>query len=167
MPAIKEAEASWKFLLPSAKNLTVSEPVNFDSLILLSGTVDSIEIATEEEDILPPHRIAKALDELDRNVHDAVQAKQSKSQQETETIADMLEAFKEKIIANNVHLEELEIDRMRVDFVNDVDVQSEKMILPEAEQHFIHPLRAKSLIIHDLEVESLCGITPECKFDKN
>ncbi|XP_011701154.1 PREDICTED: uncharacterized protein LOC105457910 [Wasmannia auropunctata] len=157
MPAVKEAEASWKFLLPAAENLTVSEPVNFDSLTLRSGMVDTIEIATEE-DILPPHQIAKALDELERSVHDAVQAKQSKTQQETREIADML---KEKIVANDLHLEELEIDQMHVNFVNDVDMQSGKTILPEGEQHFTHPLRTKNLIVHNLEVESLCGIAPE------
>lgn len=161
MSAIKKAKASWKYLLPAAKNLTISEPVNFDNLIMQSGTVDSIEIATEE-DILPPHQIAKALDELDRTVHD-IQARHSKSQQEI--IANML--TEGKITVNDVYLEELEIDQMRVDVVNDVDMKSEKMILQEGEQHFTQPLRAKSLIVHDLEVESLCGITPECKFDKN
>lgn len=163
MPAIKEAEASWKFLLPSAKNLTISEPVNFDSLILQSGMVDSIEVVTEE-DILPPHQIANALDELDRNVNDIIQTAQSKWQRETRPIA---EAFTEEIIANDVYLEELVIDRMHVDFVNNVDMRSEKIILPDGEQHFTYPLRAKSLIVHDLEVESLCGIPPECKFHKN
>jgi hypothetical protein len=79
----------------------------------------------------------------------------------------MLEAFKEKIIANDVYLEELVIDQMRVDFVNDVDMQSEKIILPDGEQHFTQPLRAKNIIVHDLEVEDLCGIPPECKFDMN
>lgn len=161
MSTIKKAEASWKYLLPSAKNRTILEPVSFDNLVLQSGTVDSIEIATEE-DILPPHQIAKALDELDRNVHD-IRAKQSKSQQEA--IANMLE--EKRIVVNDVYLEELEIDQMRVDFVNDVDMKSEKLILQEGGQLFTHPLRAESLIVHDLEVESLCGITPECKFDKN
>lgn len=167
MPIIKEARASWEYLLPSTKNLTILKPVSFDSLFLRLGTVDSIEIATED-DILLPHQIAKALDELERNVHDVVQvARQSISQQETKMTANMLEEFKKKIIANDVYLEELEIDQMRVDFVNDVDMRSEKMILPEGEQYFTHPLRAKNLIVHDLEVESLCGITSECKFDKN
>lgn len=162
MSTIKEAKASWKFLLPAAKNLTISEAVNFDSLILRSGMVDSAEIVTEK-DILSPHQIEKALNELDYNVHNVVQAKQLKSQKMT---ADMLEAFKEKIIANDVYLEELEIDQMQVDFVNDVDMQSEKIILLETEE-FANLLRAKNLIIHDLEVDSLCGIPPECKFDKN
>ncbi|XP_018304275.1 uncharacterized protein [Mycetomoellerius zeteki] len=156
MSTIKEAKASWKFLLPAAKNLTISEAVNFDSLILRSGMVDSAEIVTEK-DILSPHQIEKALNELDYNVHNVVQAKQLKSQKMT---ADMLEAFKEKIIANDVYLEELEIDQMQVDFVNDVDMQSEKIILLETEE-FANLLRAKNLIIHDLEVDSLCGIPPE------
>jgi len=165
MPAIREAKTSWKFLLPSTKNLTILEPVSFDSLILLSGTVDSIEVATEE-DILPPHQIAEVLDELDHNVHDVVQARQSKRQHEARAIENKLEEFKENIIANDVYLEELEIDKMHVDFVNDVDMQLEKMILPEGEQYFTHPLRAEDLIVQDLEVESLCGITPECKYDR-
>jgi len=166
MPAIKEAEASWKFLLPSAKNLTVLEPeLNFDNLILLSGMVDSIEVAVEK-DILPPHQIAKAVDELDREIHEAIQAKHLKSQQETKAIADMLEAFKEKIIVNEVHLEELEIDQMNADFVNNVDMRpNPHRILPEGDQYFTHPLRASDLTIHDVEVESLCGIPPECKFE--
>ncbi|XP_012060244.1 PREDICTED: uncharacterized protein LOC105623461 [Atta cephalotes] len=155
MSAVKEAKASWKLLLPAAKNLTISEPVNFDSLILRSGMVDSAEIVTEE-DILSPHQIAKALKELDRNVHN-VQAKQLNSQ---ETTADILEAFKEKIIANDVYLEELEIDQMQVDFVNNVNMQSEKIIPFETEE-FANLLRAKNLIIHNLEVDSLCGIPPE------
>ncbi|XP_011871117.1 PREDICTED: uncharacterized protein LOC105563808 [Vollenhovia emeryi] len=159
MPAIKEAQASWKSLLPSAENLTISEPVSFDSLILLSGTVDSIEVATKEN-ILPPHQIARDLDELDRNIHD-VQAKQSTWQQETRATANMLEGFKERITADDVYLEELEIDRVHVDFLNGVNVQPQKMILPEDEQHFAHPLRAENLVVHDLEVESLCGIPPE------
>jgi len=167
MPAIREAEASWKFLLPSEKNLTISESeLNFDSLTLLSGMVDSIEIAVEK-DILPPHQIAKAVDELDRDVREAIQAKHLKSQQETKVIEDMLEAFKKKIIVNDVHLEELEIDQMNVDFLNNEDMNPEKTLYVEGDQYFPDPLRTEDLFIHDVEVESLCGIPPECKFDKN
>ncbi|XP_036139692.1 uncharacterized protein LOC105829427 [Monomorium pharaonis] len=159
MPALIEAEAFWKFLLPSSENLTISEPVNFDSVILQSGRVDDIEIASEE-DILPPSQIVRAMDELNRSVHD-IQAEYAKLQPETRANAAMLEGFKEKIVAADVYLDELVIDKMHVDFVNDMDVQLEKMILSEDEQHLMKPLRAKNVIVHDLEVESLCGITPE------
>ncbi|XP_018407239.1 PREDICTED: uncharacterized protein LOC108783222 [Cyphomyrmex costatus] len=157
MPAVKEANASWEFLLPAAKNLTILEPVNFDSLTLQFGTVDSAEVITEK-DILPPHQIENALEELDHNIHNVIQAQQLKLQKMT--TADMLETLKEKIIADDVYLEELEIDQMRVNFVNNVDMQSEKIIPLEAEE-FINLLRTKNLIIHDLEVDSLCGIPPE------
>ncbi|KAL0109658.1 hypothetical protein PUN28_014590 [Cardiocondyla obscurior] len=158
MSAVKKAQSSWKFLLPSTENLTILEPINFDSLTLLSGTINSIEIATEE-DILSPSQIAKALDELELNVHD-VQEKHSKWLQKIRKTTNMLEEFKEKIIANDVYLEELEIDQMQVDFVNNVDVKSKK-IIQENEQYFAHPLQAESLIVHNLQVESLCGITPK------
>ncbi|XP_025074228.1 LOW QUALITY PROTEIN: uncharacterized protein LOC105427878 [Pogonomyrmex barbatus] len=150
MPALREAKASWKFLLPSAKNLTISEPMNFDSLILQSGTVDSIELVTEEE-ILPPHQIAEVLEELEHEVY-AIEARQSKWR-------TMIDTVPERFIANDVYVEELEIDNIRVDLVNDMNVS--EIIFPTGEQYFTQPLHAKNLIVDNFEIESLCGIPPE------
>ncbi|XP_029674967.1 uncharacterized protein LOC115242654 [Formica exsecta] len=155
MPAIKEAEASWKFLLPSAQNLTISEPVKFDNLNLQSGTVESIEIVTEE-DILPPHQIEKSLDKLNHSIHDVVKQGLMKWQKEMSTIA--LETSEDTITIDDAYVEELEIDQVHVDFVNDMEMHSKKIILSEGNQNFTYPLQGKSIIIHELEVESLCGM---------
>lgn len=160
MPAIKEAEASWKFLLPSAQNLTISEPVKFDNLNLQSGTVESIEVVTKE-DILPPYQIEKSLDELNRSIHDVVIQGLLKGQKKRTTIA--LETSEDTITIDDAYIEELEIDQVHVDFVNDVKIQSEKIIFSEDNQNFTYPLRGESIIIHELEVESLCGMPSQCK----
>ncbi|XP_072753019.1 uncharacterized protein [Anoplolepis gracilipes] len=157
MPAIKEAEASWKFLLPSAKNLTISEPVSFDNLNLQSGTVESIEVVTNE-DILPPHQIEKSLDELNHSIHNVALTGLSNWQEKMMTIA--LEPS-EDIMVDDAYLEELDIDQVDVDFVNDIEILSEKIILSEGNQNFTHPLHIESIIVHELEVESLCGVPPQ------
>ncbi|XP_012229079.2 uncharacterized protein fs(1)M3 [Linepithema humile] len=161
MPAIMEAEASWKHFLPFAKNLTISEPMTFNSLVLQSGQVEKIEIAMEE-DILPPHQIEEALDELEHEIQDIETTELSKM--EINITEDMLKTISDKIVVDDVYLEELEIDRVNVDFVNDVDLryvndmQSEKIILQEDGQYFPHQMRVKNLIVQNLEVDSLCGI---------
>ncbi|XP_029156474.1 uncharacterized protein LOC114929196 [Nylanderia fulva] len=153
MPAIKEAEASWKILLPSAKNLTITEPVKFDNLNFQHGTVDSIEI-TAEEDILPPHLIEDVLNELDHNIDEI--AAGSKAQKEM--IITNVEMWQDEIVIDDAYLEELEIDRVDIDIVNDAEMLSEKVILPKGNQNFTHPLRVENIIVHELEVESLCGV---------
>jgi len=169
MPAIMEAEASWKHFLPFAKNLTILEPMTFDSLILQSGQVENIEI-TMEGDVLPPHQIEKALDELEREIHNIETAELSRK--EINVTEDMLKTIQDKIVIDDVYVEELEIDRVNVDSVNDVDLryvndmQSEKIVLQEDGQ-IPHQMRVKNLIVQNLEVDSLCGIPFQCKLKKN
>lgn len=160
MPAVKEAKASWKFLLPSAQNLTILEPVSFDNLYMQSGTVDNIEVVTEE-DILPPHHIEEHLNELKNNIDNIELERLLKWQKEITTIA--LETLEDTITADDAYLEELVIDNVHVDVINDAEMQSEKIILAEGNQNFTHPLSIESIIVHDLEVESLCGVPPQCK----
>lgn len=161
MPAIKEAKDSWKFLLPSAKNLTILEPMKFDNLNLQSGTVENIEVVTKKN-ILPPHQIEKSLDELNRSIHDVIMPKLSKKE-EMNTIA--LETSKDSIVIDDAYLEELEIDQVHVDIINDMEIQSEKIILSERNQNFTYPLRWENIIVDELEVESLCGVPPQCKLE--
>lgn len=170
MPAIMEAEASWKYLLPSAENLVISEPMTFDSLTLKSSRVENIELLTEE-DILPPHQIEEALDELGREIQNIETAELLRK--EINITEDMLKTVQGKIVVDDAYLEELEIDRVNVDFVNDVDLryvnnmQSEKIIFQENKQYFPHQMRVKNLIVQNLQVDSLCGIPFQCKLKKN
>jgi len=150
MPFINEAEASWK-LLPSASE----EALKFDSLIVQSGNIDTVKIMIDE-DVLPPHQIEKALSELDRNVSDLLLNGLKVAN------ASRLLVLNNRIMVDELHVEDLEIDRMDVDYLNDVDMRSEMMILPQGEQHFVHPLRVRNAIVDKLEVESLCGIPSEC-----
>lgn len=158
-PNIMEAKASSESLLPAAENLTKSEPVIFDNMILQAGTVDSIEVVAEEkEDILPPHQIEQALGELQRNVDNIL----SKWQEMVD--AHMTQVLSGNIMIDNAFVEEFKIDRMNVDFVN--DVRQEQAILPEGDQEFINPLRAESIFAQALEVDSLCGIPSQCKLNR-
>lgn len=151
MPLIREAEASWK-LVPSA----TEEPIRFDSLIVQSGNVDNIEIMTDE-DVLPPRQIEEALNELDRNVSDL-----SKRQETANATAPLV--LNNKIMVDELHVEDLTIDRMNVDYLNDVDMRSETVIFSQGEdQRFTSPLRVKNAIVDELEVESLCGIPSKCE----
>lgn len=162
MPAIKEAKDSWKFFLPSAENLTISEPMKFDNLNLQSGTVENIEVVTKEN-ILPPHQIAKSLDELNRSIHDVITMLKLSKKEEMNVIA--LETSKDSIVIDDAYLEELEIDQVHVDIVNDMEIQSEKIILLERNQNFTYPLRWENIIVDELEVESLCGVPSQCKLE--
>ncbi|KAL6427242.1 hypothetical protein ACFW04_008680 [Cataglyphis niger] len=155
MPAIKEAEASWKFLLPSAQNLTLLEPVKFENLNLQSGTVENIEVVTKE-DILSPYQIEISVDKLNRSIHDVLIQELLKWQKERTTIG--LKTSEDTIIIDDAYIEELEIDQVHVDFINDVKMQSEKIIISEDNQNFTYPLRGENIIVHELEVESLCGM---------
>lgn len=143
--------------------------MTFDSLVLQSGQVGNIEIAMEE-DILPPHQIAKALDELEREIHNIEMAELSRK--EINVTEDMLKTIQDTIVVDDVYLEELEIDRVNADFVNDVDLRyvndmrSEKIILQEDGQYFPHQMRVKNLIVQNLEVDSLCGIPFQRKLKK-
>lgn len=161
MPAIKKVKNSWKFLLPSAKNLTISEPMKFDTLNLQSGTVENIEIVTQE-DILPPHQIEKSLDELNRSIHDVIMPELLKKK-EMSTIA--LETSEDSIMIDDAYLEELEIDQMHVDIINDMEIKSEKIILSERNQNFTYPVPLENIIVDELEVESLCGVPHQCKLE--
>lgn len=161
MTAIKEAEASWEYLLPSTKNLTILEPIKLDNLILEAGTVQQIDMVTEEEEeILPPHQIQESLNKLDSNINDIL------SEWQGIVNTTVSEILKGNIIADDAFLDELQIDKMHVDFLNDEDVRPEDIIFPEDEEEFVNSLRAKRIVARNLEVDSLCGIPSQCKLNK-
>lgn len=157
MPAIRDIEIFREFLLPPAKDLIISKPVRFDNLVLQSSTVEKIEFAMEEEDIVPPHQIQQALNGLDRDVDDIL-LKWQKTVNETAS-----NVFSGKIVIDEAFLEEFKIDWVDVDYVSDEHVRSKDTILPEGEQQFTNPLRAERIVVHNLEIESLCGIPFRCK----
>lgn len=161
MPAIREAEASHKFLLPSAKNVTISEPLKLDNLTLKSGTARSIEIATEE-DILPPHQIEKALDEFAFMIRDIEAKGQLILKNKTKVIYNILnKMMQDTVTLGDVYLEELMIDQMTVYNVN--DMQQEKSVLAK---NFTDSLCTDELTVRNLQVDSLCGIPWQCKLDR-
>lgn len=160
MTEVKKAKDSWKFLLPSTENITRTKPVSFDNVILQAGTVDSIEVVAEEgEDILPPHQIEQALNELDRDVHSILWKLQEMMDKHVNHVLSGETAI------DDVFLEEFKIDRMSVDFVN--NVKQDEGILPEGEQEFVNPLQGESIFAQALEVDSLCGIPSRCKLNRS
>ncbi|XP_020279426.1 uncharacterized protein LOC109852574 [Pseudomyrmex gracilis] len=152
MPAIREAEASHKFLFPFAKNITVPEPLKLDNLTLKSGTARSIEIAIKE-DVLPPRQIEKTLDDLAPRIREIEAKTQLILKNKTEVIYQILDKMmQDTVTLGDVYLEELIIDQMKVYNVND-DTQQEKFVLGT---NLTDPL--DELIVRNLQVDSLCGI---------
>lgn len=157
---VQQAEDSWEFLLPSAKDITRTKPVRFDNVILQAGTVNNIEITAEEgEDILPPHQIEKAVNDIDRNVDGILSKWQNMMDTQIRHVQDG------DAVIDDAFFEDFEIDRMNVDFVN--DVKQNEIILPEGEQEFVSSLYDESIFVHALEVDSLCGIPSRCKLNRN
>lgn len=67
------------------------------------------------------------------------------------------------IIDGDAFIEELQIDKLIVDFFNDIDIYSNDITDSSKMQKFSISLQKEDMIINDLKVESICGIPFRCK----
>ncbi|XP_076280571.1 uncharacterized protein LOC143209145 isoform X2 [Lasioglossum baleicum] len=147
-PLIQKLEASWPSLYPANENLKISDPLIIPNLILESGTVDNINVHTSG-DILTPHQLKEGLRKLTLQVNSAL----TKSR-------NLLAAAKNSLTGNIViedgdSMEILEIDKLEVDYLNDVDVRSKSV---ESSTSSLAPLHGSNISVQNVEIESLCGI---------
>ncbi|XP_054005323.1 uncharacterized protein LOC128890671 [Hylaeus anthracinus] len=150
-PFVDKAESSWASLLPANEDLTITKPLVFPDLTLESGTIGNIDVFVSE-DIVLPRDLQRNLDALIRDVNDTL--KSSKSLLKLSNVHSLVGNV---VVRGDASVGKLEIDKMDVDFLNDVNIQSSDVDSSESAQHFA-PLRGKNIIVHDLEVGSLCGI---------
>lgn len=152
-PFVEEAESLWPLLQPVHENLTISESFVLPNLILDAGTVNNIDIFVNE-DIVAPRVMERRLENLTHEIDDVLSSNEYLMMNNTNSIiADIL-------VDGNAFIEQLQIDRMIVDFVNDVDMHlnnnSDKI------QEFS---KKRNITVNDLKVDSMCGIPYQCMFN--
>ncbi|XP_076635349.1 uncharacterized protein LOC143348692 [Colletes latitarsis] len=149
-PFVEEAESSWPALLPANEDLTLSESLELPGLILESGTLGNIDVFVSE-DIIPPRELERNLDALLRDVDDILET--SKNLLTSDNVNSLTGDI---VVQGDAFVEKLEIDKMDVKFLNDVDVRP-KDDWNEGTDH-LTPLRGENITVHNLEIDSLCGI---------
>ncbi|XP_076245089.1 uncharacterized protein LOC143185740 [Calliopsis andreniformis] len=152
-PFVEKAEASWPSLLPADEDLTISEPLTLPTLLLDSGTLGNIDVFAVE-DVVTPRELQENLDTLRSEVDDVLKG----SRNLLKSLNDLHSLKGDIVIQGDAFVEKLQIDKMDVDFLNDIDIQSRDGIDNDQAENFLVPLRGKDVIIENLEVDSLCGI---------
>ncbi|XP_076668762.1 uncharacterized protein LOC143369142 [Andrena cerasifolii] len=152
-PSVDEAQSSWPSLFPADEDLTISKPLILPTVVLESGTLGNIDVFASE-DVLAPRELQQSLDPLVREVEGLLKA----SKNLLTPSSNVSRSFNGDIIVQgDASIGELKIDKVDVEFLNDVDIQSRDVELePTGEPST--PLRGKDIVAHDHQVESLCGI---------
>lgn len=157
-PLVEKAETSWPSLLPADEDLTIPELLTLPTLILESGTLGNIDVFAAE-DVVAPRELRQNFATLIREVDEVLEASKNLL-----TSSNKMSSLKGNIdVQGDAFVEKLRIDKMDVDFLNDINIQSSEAIDNSQTEEFASPLREKNVVIHDLEVDSLCGIPTRCK----
>ncbi|XP_017753996.1 PREDICTED: uncharacterized protein LOC108546444 [Eufriesea mexicana] len=150
-PFVDEAEASWPFLLPAHEDLTISEPLTFQNLMLNSGTVENIHVFVDE-DIIAPHELEKGLENLIHEIDSVLTSKEFSMLNNTNSL------YGDIVVDGDAFIEQLWINRMDVDFFNDVDMHSNGSTDSNESQELPISLKGKDIVVNDLKVDAICGI---------
>ncbi|XP_076178598.1 uncharacterized protein LOC143152403 isoform X2 [Ptiloglossa arizonensis] len=150
-PLIEKAESSWSSLLPVNEDLNISESLVLSDLILESGTLENIDVFVSG-DVVHPRELEQNFDTLLRDVDDILITSMNLL-----TRSNVNSFFGDIIVQDNAFIEKLKIDKMNVDFLNDIDIRANNDDSIEATKH-LTPLHGKNITVHHLEIDSLCGI---------
>ena len=133
-PSVDEAESSWPYLFPADEDLTISKPLILPTVMLESGTLGNIDVFASE-DVLAPRELQQGLDTLAREVEDLLRASKNLL-----TPSSYVSSFNGDIIVQgDASIGELKIDKVDVDFLNNVDIQSRDVELEPTGGTF-HPI---------------------------
>ncbi|CAB0044635.1 unnamed protein product [Trichogramma brassicae] len=128
-------------------------PLKFDQIFIDSDRVElsSLEFDVEDSESLNPEIILDELLELRAKVDDLLRKA---------SMANEIEDLSGRglVVEGDAYIDELEIDRLEVESINGVAFDAASILLDELDQTFDRPLEAKNIIIHDLEVPSICGL---------
>lgn len=159
-PLIDKAEASLPLLLPANENLTASEPLVLQNMILDSGTVRNINVFADE-DIMAPRELEEQLKNLMADVNDVLTVSK-----ELLTLNNMSSLNGDIVIKGDAVIEQLQVDKLYVDFLNDVDMQAINVTNPQTSQQSSNSLKGNNIIVQDLKADSICGIPFNCKANR-
>ncbi|KAL7302133.1 hypothetical protein TKK_0005357 [Trichogramma kaykai] len=128
-------------------------PLKFDQIFIDSDRVElsSLEFDVEDSESLNPEIILDELLELRAKVDDLLRKA---------SMANEIEDLSGRglVVEGDAYINELEIDRLEVETINGVAFDAASILLDELDQTFDGPLEAKNIVIHDLEVPSICGL---------
>nr|XP_031839494.1 uncharacterized protein LOC116430024 isoform X1 [Nomia melanderi]XP_031839495.1 uncharacterized protein LOC116430024 isoform X1 [Nomia melanderi]XP_031839496.1 uncharacterized protein LOC116430024 isoform X1 [Nomia melanderi]XP_031839497.1 uncharacterized protein LOC116430024 isoform X1 [Nomia melanderi]XP_031839498.1 uncharacterized protein LOC116430024 isoform X1 [Nomia melanderi] len=148
MSLADEAQSSWPSLVPADENLTSSHPVTIPNLILESGIVENINFFVSG-DVIAPRDLEAGLNDLVHEIDETLMMS------ENLLTTDNINSFSGNlVVSDSAFIEQLEIDKIEIDFLNDVAVR------PNTESNVAggsSALRGNT-VEHDIEIESLCGV---------
>ncbi|XP_076751493.1 uncharacterized protein LOC143423799 [Xylocopa sonorina] len=151
-PLVEKAKASWSFLPPVNEDLTTSKLLVVPNLEMVAGTVNNINIL-EGEDVMAPHELEEQLKNVIPQVDDTL----AKSKQ-LFTSSNIKSLNGNIVVEGDAFVEQMQIDKMQVDYFNDVNMRLNNVSDLNGTHEFSTTLKAKNIVINDLKVNTICGI---------
>ena len=149
---VEEAKTLWPLLRPVHENSTISEIFDLPNLILESGIVKNIDIFVDE-DIIAPSKLEQRIANLTHEIDNVLSSNEYLMLNNTNSLNGNI------IVDGDAFIEQLQIDKMIVDFFNDIYMHNSN------EMQFPTSLKKRNIIINDLKVDSICGIPYQCKLN--
>ncbi|XP_047361749.1 uncharacterized protein LOC124953829 [Vespa velutina] len=133
-------------------NSNLLDTLEYPSVILKSGVVEKINLFVEEE-VLTPSEFRKNLDDLESKI-------ESLSKRSLNILRSNIKnnLYGTINITGDAFFEEMVIDTISIDKLNNVSYRSNNFISLKDDQQFESPLYVENITVHDLKVNSLCGI---------
>lgn len=139
-------------------NANLLDTLEYPSVILKSGLVEKIDLFAEEE-VLTPSELRKNLDDLESRIDSL--SERSLNVLRSNTKNNLYGAIN---ITGDAFFEEMVIDTISVDKLNNVSYRSNNFISLKDDQEFSSSLHVENITVHDLKVNSLCGIPRQCEY---
>ncbi|KAF7388075.1 hypothetical protein HZH66_010842 [Vespula vulgaris] len=133
-------------------NSYVFDTLEYPSVILKSGVVEKIDLFVEEE-VFTPSELRKNLDDLESKIESLL--KRSLNILRPNTKNNLYGVIN---ITGDAFFKEMVIDTISIDKLNNVSYRSNNLISLKDDQQFASSLNADNIIVHNLKVNSLCGI---------
>ncbi|XP_012277649.1 uncharacterized protein LOC105698191 [Orussus abietinus] len=141
----------WPSIYPSAENVSIPVPLSVNNLIIEAGNISNIIMSNPAA--ITPEDIERRFTNLSSFASQCL-----KSSEKT------LQYGKSNILIGNITVEsdvffkELSINSLHTDSLNHKAVNVTDAISSRKPQTFSSPLRGRLLTVHELSVDSLCGI---------
>lgn len=139
-------------------NSYVFDTLEYPSVILKSGVVEKIDLFVEEE-VFTPSELRKNLDDLESKIESLL--KRSLNILRPNTKNNLYGVVN---ITGDAFFKEMVIDTISIDKLNNVSYRSNNLISLKDDQQFASSLYADNIIVHNLKVNSLCGIPHQCEY---
>ena len=159
MAAIENLRNSWSNILPLSKIIAFDIPMRLSKFYLNGGKASLLELDNRENLLVSdPANLQNELTKFQTNVETILALSKNI------VFNNKIPSFSNHLVINgNAHFSKLFINNLNINYLNDENIEMDKILISEVDQSFSLPLIGNNILINNLEIPSLCGLNANSK----